>query len=336
MALSNVQLLTYLQLPKIGNKKVFALGNYAQSNAISLESNLDLLDYINSCIETKVITGIKEKFDICDLEDANNIAKSIISKSFDLQISVVSFYDEPFPLNLKSIVDDKGNNNSPLFLFVKGNIENLSLPGIAIIGTREPTKEGLFAGNYFSKYFASQGFNIISGLAIGCDTSAHKGALEANGITTAFLANGLDMPIYPKENIQLAEDILAKGGLLISEYPIGTPLMANRLVERDRLQSGLANATLAIQTGIKGGTMHAVNATINNGKPLFMVQYKGEVLKHEKVQGNISLINQGLAKPLTSDNLAEALSLIKLSKESNDILTANNSPIQTSLFPDLL
>lgn len=336
MAFTNSQLLTFLQLPRIGNKKVFAMGNYSVAESINLNSTKDLLDYINFCIDKKIITGIKEKFEIYDLEEAYDTAQQIINKSNKLNISVVSFFDELFPSNLKSIVDEKGNNNSPLFLFVKGNTTNLSLPGIAIIGTREPTPEGEYAGFYFSKYFAEQGFNIVSGLAIGCDTTAHKGALEAKGITTVFLANGLDMPIYPKENVRLAEDILANGGLLISEYPIGTPLMANRLVERDRLQSGLANATLAIQTGIKGGTMHAVNATINNRKPLFMVQYKGDVLTHEKVQGNISLINRGIANPLTSENLTEALSIIQSSVDSKGKSVENQSAIQTSLFPDLL
>ena len=163
--------------------------------------------------------------------------------------------------------------------------------------------------------FAEANFNIISGLAIGCDTTAHKGALNANGLTTAFLAGGLDLPIYPKENTALAQEIIDRGGLLVSEYPVGDPILANKFVARDRLQSGLADATLVIQTGIKGGTMHAVNATIVNKKPLYAVQYKGSILQHEKVQGNIKLCNDNHAQPLTSKNIEDTI--VKLKEEIN-------------------
>ena len=97
--------------------------------------------------------------------------------------------------------------------------------------------------------------------------------------------------------------------------------MVNRLVERDRLQSGLADATLAIQTGIKGGTMHAVNATMVNHKPLFMVQYKGNELSNEKVQGNEKLINEGRAYPIGSSDFDDAIKIIThfLNKKNDSI-----------------
>jgi DNA processing protein len=146
---------------------------------------------------------------------------------------------------------------------------------------------------YYAKYFAEKGFNIVSGLALGCDTIAHKGALSVNGTTTAILAHGLQM-ISPKRNEFIAKEILEKGGLLLSEYLFGVPAYNTSFVERDRLQAGLAIATIVIQTGIKGGTMHAVRTTINNNKILAVVNYKEQSVKcNENVAGNELLISRG-------------------------------------------
>lgn len=316
MALKTEQLLALKQLPSIGDAKVFAMANYAID--MSIDGIKDLLDFTNSCIIKKIIKGVKKEyqngFDIDDIKAASNVATSIIGRSEDAGINIVSYYDDLFPEPLKAIKTEKGKSESPLILYYKGSLKRIeNRKGIAIIGTREPTSEGVKAGEYFSEMFAKEGFNIVSGLAIGCDSSAHRGALNGGGLTTAFLAHGLDS-VYPKENEDLAQRILDNGGLLISEYPIGTPPMANYFVSRDRLQSGLADATLVIQTGVKGGTMHAVNATINNQKPLFAVQYKDEILrKHEKVQGNMMLIDKGSAKSLTASNIEEAINLISKS-----------------------
>lgn len=321
MALKTEQLLALKQLPSIGDAKVFAMAHHAID--MSIDGIKDLLDFVNGCISKKIIKGLKKEyqngFDIDEMRAASNIAISIIGRSEDAGINVVSYYDKLFPESLKSIKTVNDKSDSPLILFYKGSLKRLeSHKGIAIIGTREPTSEGVKAGEYFSEQFAKRDFNIVSGLAIGCDSSAHRGALNGCGLTTAFLAHGLDT-VYPKENKDLAQRILDNGGLLISEYPIGTPPMANYFVARDRLQSGLADATLVIQTGVKGGTMHAVNATINNQKPLFAVQYKDEILcKHEKVQGNMMLIDKGSAKPLTASNIEEAINLILKSAEKRN------------------
>lgn len=198
-------------------------------------------------------------------------------------------------------------------MYYRGNLKALQIPGIAVIGTREPTPNGVKAGEYFSGEFAKQGFNIVSGLAVGCDTTGHVGALKVNGVTTAFLANGLDWEsIYPKENLELAKRIVANNGLLLSEYPIGQSCGRYGLVARDRLQAGLSKATLVVQTGVTGGTMHAVNATIASKKPLFAVEYRNDVdISHEKVQGNIMLIREKGAIPLRSNGIDSAVAIIR-------------------------
>ena len=126
------------------------------------------------------------------------------------------------------------------------------------------------------------------------------------------MAHGLHT-IYPKENTELAEDIVNKGGVLISEYFIGTGALPNYFVERDRLQAGLSIATIVIQTGIIGGTMHAVNATLESNKILSAVNYKSNLFS-EKVLGNNMLIEEKNAFPLKSDNYNQLLELIKNTK----------------------
>ena len=198
-------------------------------------------------------------------------------------------------------------------MYYRGNLKALDAPGIAVIGTREPTATGVNAGHYFSEELARHGFNIVSGLVIGCDTAGHEGALAAGGLTTAFLANGLSWEnIYPQENQNLARRIVEKGGLLLSEYPIGHQGGRYNFIERDRLQAGLAYATLVVQTGPTGGTMHAVRATIQAGKPLYAVQFnRQEDLLAPKTQGNIKLLNDGAAKPFCTKDMPAIIKSLK-------------------------
>lgn len=249
--------------------------------------------------------------DIRELHDAHEKALRIIDKSESNGIGMLSFYDKKYPEILKSCVTEEGKEDPPILLYYRGDLSILKKPAIAIIGTREPSQDGITAGLHFSEYFAKKGFNIVSGLAIGCDTVGHQGALNVKGVTTAFLANGLDWEsIYPQQNLSLAKDIVDNGGLLFSEYPVGQQCGRYSLVARDRLQAGLSLATIAIQTGIQGGTMHAVNATIQAKKPLFMVRFKDYEAQGEKAQGNKKFITEGKAIGLGSDNIDDAVKLI--------------------------
>jgi DNA processing protein len=226
-------------------------------------------------------------------------------------IGIISFFDEDFPEPLKHIVKN-GKYAHPLVLYYKGNIKNVcKTEAIAIIGTRHPTDEGLKMGEYYGRYFAGEGFNIVSGLAMGCDTAAHKGALKAGGITTAFVAHGLDIT-HPKQNEALAEKIIASNGAIVSEYPIGTPVNSQYLVERNRLQAGLADAVILVQTDIKkGGSMHAVNVAIENKKPVFAVKFDNEQAnRHAMSQGNSQLINDKKAIALSPENAGKVIEII--------------------------
>lgn len=322
MALKSEFILTLQQLKGIGAKTILDIAN-------NIDYNVETVDDL--CKMWQSLKGKKfEKINSEDIYLANRNALKIIEASKNDGIGILAYYDNDFPAILKRCVNEEGKDDPVILLYYRGNLKALVKPGIAIIGTREPTENGIIAGKHFAKEFAKENFNIVSGLAIGCDTTAHQGALSANGTTTAFLANGLDWDsIYPKENLELAKQIVKNGGLLLSEYPIGQNCNRYALVARDRLQSALSYATIAIQTGIKGGTMHAVNTTIVSRKPLFMVEYKMEVdYNHDKVQGNNKLILEKKAHPLRSDNIRDAISIIDsyIDQSKNTVVS------KTSLF----
>lgn len=330
MALKTEFILTLQQLDGIGNKTIF---NIVEQVKTPIETIEELCNFWGTLKGKKY-----EKISKFEILEAHRIARKIIANAERHEVGIISFYDSIFPDILKECKSEDGKLDPPIILYYKGNISVLKKPGVAIIGTREPTPNGIKAGEYFGAEFAKQGFNIVSGLAIGCDTSGHKGALSVNGSTTAFLANGLDwQSIYPKENLELAKEIVNKGGLLLSEYPIGQSCGRYGLVARDRLQAGLSHATIVVQTGVKGGTMHAVNATLVSGKLLFAVEYNSpNDSTHEKVEGNLMLIREKGAYILSSKGIEQAFNTIKefISKPQANISKQVN--IQgTIIFDDI-
>jgi DNA processing protein len=249
MALNSELLITLQQLKGFGNKTILEL-----SKALTAKTIDDL------CEEWQSLRGKKyAKVTELDLRGANQIACRIIEASEFEGIGIISYFEDIFPEILKTCVDENGKLNPPIVLYYRGDIKALNKPGIAVIGTREPTFMGTKAGIFFASELAKKGFNIVSGLAVGCDTTGHEGALSVGGTTTAFLANSLAWnDIYPQANVELAHRIVENGGLLVSEYPLGYKGGKYAFISRDRLQAGLSYATLVVQTGEKGGTMHAV------------------------------------------------------------------------------
>lgn len=307
MALTKEQILTLTCLKEVGiigvgPKKILAIGAAIEDRELEIKSYEDL---------AKLMAGMKEKainkVTLSNLNEAYKVAQKIIDASSQENIGLVGYYDNEFPDVLRKTVNEDGKIDPPLLLWYRGDFSITQLPGFAVIGTREATPEGIAGGTFLSGEFAKRGFNIVSGLAIGCDTCGHKGALRVGGKTTAILGNGLDHnSIYPPENQDLAEEIVAHGGLLLSEYRIGTPVNRYNLVARDRLQSGLALATLVIQTGENGGTMHAATSTLQAGKPLYAMLFKDEVTnQNEKCLGNALLVKKGAKYIKGNDNFDE-------------------------------
>lgn len=309
MELSKDIILTLKQLQGVGNKTIFKIVQQVKQPLTSIE---DLCDFWKN-LKGKKLESISKD----DIIEAYDNAKKLIERSAEASIGFISYYDTMYPDILRETINEDEKLDPPLILWYRGDLNVIKMPSVAFIGTREATNEGVLGGTYLSGEFAKRGFNIVSGLAIGCDTCGHKGALKAGGKTTAFLANGLDHnSIYPSENKDLAEDIVLNGGLLLSEYPIGQSVNKYSLVARDRLQAGLSLATVVIQTGVNGGTMHAAKTTLLANKPLFVVKFKDEATNnHEKCQGNKYLVNRGAKYISGRDNIDAICKQIMKRKE---------------------
>ena len=188
------------------------------------------------------------------------------------KIIKIAIENEKYPEILKKIYDP------PKFLYAIGNLEILNNLGVAIVGCREATEYGKKAATYFSYNLAKQDVSIISGLAKGIDSWAHIGALKANGKTIAVVGNGLDI-IYPKENEKLAKEIIKRGGVIISEYPLGTKPEKEHFPARNRIISGLSNAVLVVEAKEQSGSLITADFAMEQGKEVYVVP------------GNINSIN---------------------------------------------
>lgn len=296
MALSCENIITLQQIKGIGPGSVNKVCLEASRLSHSGMTADELRDLLRRMILSKALprVGMPEQR---EFDSACSAARRILDRSERMGITCLSRFDSAFPEKLFGTVDEAGKSAVPAVIYCKGDLSIAGRPSLAVIGTREPTPAGDTAGRYYAGAFASIGVNIVSGLAIGCDISGHRGALEAGGVTTAVLATGLDA-VYPEENADLAEEIVGRGGLLLSEYPVGTSVSRYNLVARDRLQAGLSDAILVVQTGVKGGTMHAVRAASSVGKPVMAVSYRTD--QGEMEEGNRMLISSGAMSLRTS------------------------------------
>jgi len=226
-------------------------------------------------------------------------------------IEILCYSAASYPLLYKKISDP------PIFLYAKGNVKLLNeKKSVAIIGTRECSEFGRKIAFSTAEYFANHGYNIVSGLAVGIDTEGHMGALSSKGKTTAILTE-VDK-VYPKENLKLAESILANNGLLVAENPPGTYPHRGLFVSRDRLQSALSVGVFPIETDIKGGTMHTVRFSEEQGRPLFcpdLSTISNYPVNFAKSRGVLDLIKSGRAKAYTKNNYDEIIDLLKKSEQ---------------------
>ena len=162
-------------------------------------------------------------------------------------IQVVHWCHTDYPESLRHI------HGPPPVLYLRGNREVLRTPCLAMVGSRHASRDGLNHATGFARALAEQGIAVVSGLALGVDGAAHRGALEAGGITVGVLANGVDTP-YPRQHGPLAREILDNGAL-ISELPPGTPARPHLFPQRNRIISGLCRGVLVVEAGVRSGSL---------------------------------------------------------------------------------
>jgi DNA processing protein len=202
-------------------------------------------------------------------------------------------------------------SNPPLVLFVKGSVKSLTeRTNVAIIGTRDCTSKGEEVATRVAKFFGSQECAIVSGLAKGIDTAAHKGALEANAPTIAVFATPLNK-VYPAENKPLAESILKMDGSWISEIPLWKRPHRSSFVERDRIQSGLSAAVIPVQTDVQGGTMHTVGFAEEQKRLLFCPRPLNGERHLKQYAGIAALIDSKRATPFQLDDYVAVLDQVR-------------------------
>jgi DNA processing protein len=170
---------------------------------------------------------------------------------------------DDFPELLKQI------SNPPGRLFVVGNVDALHLPSLAIVGSRNPTRQGRQNAYEFAKHLGRSGFCIVSGLASGIDAAAHEGALDGGAMTVAFLGHGIDQ-VYPADNEQLAKRIAANGAVC-SEFPIGSEPRREHFPQRNRLISGLSLGTLVVEAAKRSGSLISARLASEQGREVFAI-----------------------------------------------------------------
>jgi DNA processing protein len=241
-----------------------------------------------------------------------------------LGASLVSFGCPEYPERLKEIYDP------PPVLWVRGDAQLLSRPSIAVVGTRHPTPYGSGIAEMLSRDLAARRLLIVSGMARGIDSCAHRGALAARMPTVAVWGTGIDV-VYPKENKKLAEEILATGGAIVSEVPMGTFPAPQNFPRRNRILSGLSVAVLVVEASENSGTRVTARCAAEQNRDLFAVP--GNVTNKGSWTPN-TLIKQGAKLVATWEDVWEDLpSQVRLELES---LAPAESKSETtaSLLPD--
>jgi DNA processing protein len=210
---------------------------------------------------------------------------------------VVTPDDAAYPDRLRDIYDP------PAVLWIRGNVELLARPGIAVVGTRSPSPYGAGMAELLSRDLAHRRLVIFSGMARGVDTAAHQGAIEAGGKTVAVWGTGIDV-IYPKENKKLAESIVASGGAIVSEYPLGTFPAPQNFPIRNRILSGMSVGVLVIEAAEYSGTRITARCAMDQNRDVYAVP--GNVT-NKNAWGPNTLIKQGAKLTATWEDVWEDL-----------------------------
>ncbi|PAU93429.1 DNA-protecting protein DprA [Aliifodinibius salipaludis] len=234
----------------------------------------------------------------------------ILEKTEHTGAQIMTYWDDDYPNLLREIYDP------PLMLWIKGDRSVLDTDAISIVGTRRVGNYGKEMARKFAKELVDHDLTIVSGLAYGTDGAAHQAAVDAGGKTVAVLGSGIDW-IYPSDHKGLAKEIVATGGAVISEFPLGTaPEMGNFPV-RNRIVSGMSLGTLIAASGLEGGSMITAKSALDQNREVFVIPHP---VGHPNAIGCNSLIKRGMGKLVQNveDILTEIHVHIKEKKNESD------------------
>ncbi|GAC1644561.1 MAG: DNA-processing protein DprA [Acidobacteriaceae bacterium] len=253
------------------------------------------------------------------------LAEEELGKAENAGARILTPDDDHWPERLNEIYDP------PVVLYVRGNWSILSEPAVAVVGTRHPTPYGMGMAGRLSQDLAAAGLHILSGMARGVDTLAHKGAITGRGKTVAVWGTGIDVP-YPRENKKLAEEIVATGGAIITEFPVATFAAPQNFPIRNRIISGLSVGVLVIEAAEYSGTRITARCALEQNRELFAVP--GNVTNKSSWTPN-TLIKQGAKLTATWEDVWEELPTdVRLSVEAKRPPQQLTAPETGALFSD--
>ena len=219
--------------------------------------------------------------------------------------SLVTLADNDYPALLLEIPDP------PILLYVKGNPAILRRPSIAVVGSRNATAQGASNARQFSDYLSRTGLTVVSGMALGIDSAAHRGGLEGSGSTIAVIGTGADI-VYPARNRELAHRIAAQG-CIVSEYALSTPALAANFPRRNRIISGLSQGVLVVEAAEHSGSLITARMAAEQGREIFAIP--GSI--HSPLsKGCHLLIKQGAKLVETAQDIIEELRLETIGSQS--------------------
>jgi len=219
--------------------------------------------------------------------NALNLADECLNKARFFDVNIITIFDNEYPSLFRELDDP------PPVLFYKGKIHTLDLA--AVIGTRTPTKYGEKITKRVVSRLTEKNFGIVSGLAEGVDSLAHKYTLEDHGYTIAILPTPIDK-LYPKKNYKLAADIISNGGCVMTEFPFGINKGKYAFIMRNRLVSKLSNCVIPIEMSKTSGTMHTINFAIQQNKKIISLAPTSNFIKESnKAIEGVLLINQRIS-----------------------------------------
>ncbi|KLI39732.1 DNA-processing protein DprA [Brachyspira hyodysenteriae] len=253
---------TYLialnQIDKVGDKRISELINHYESVENIFD---DKEENIRELLEKK----FKSQIGNFDKNEILDKANTIVEKSKNYGIGILSLFDEDYPFNLKQI------DNPPYILYYKGDLKKLRRNAIAIVGTREPTNESRKYSFELASKLSSLNISVVSGMAKGVDREAHLGAISSHINTVAVLGNGIDN-VYPSENLQIYNKLSEKG-LIVSEFEIGRKPDRMNFPRRNRIISGLSYAVVMVEAASKSGALITVDYALNQGRDVYIAPY---------------------------------------------------------------
>lgn len=308
-----------LALPGVGRKTALALGR-----RLPVDSTGSAGAFREVLAEAGQGVARFNLPDQATLDAALAVAERIASDAERLGLRVHCLDDLSYPPRLRRISDP------PAVLFTKGAVEALhAAASIGLIGTREPSEFGLRSARRIGSRLPGLGATVVSGLALGCDAAGHWGCVDAKGVGVAVLAHGLHT-VSPAANRDLAGKLLENGGCLVSEYAPGIGAQRTNFVERDRLQSGLSDGLVVVETAEKGGTMHTVGFAREQRRMVGCIDHPAAFRDHPKAAGNQAMLRDGFATPL-----ADQESLARFVATATGTALASTADVPGSDIPSL-